>query len=204
MKKSVKTGLIILAVFFGVLLITAFGVYKYGKNSYNNMVVMDEAVIAQWAQVENVYQRRLDLIPNLVNTVKGYASHEKETLEGVIEARAKATQVTIDPSKLDAASLQNFQESQSGLSSALGRLMVVMEQYPDLKANQNFRDLQAQLEGTENRISVERGRFNDAARAYNSYIRLFPRNFIANMFDFEKKAYFEADKAAAKAPEVKF
>lgn len=168
------------------------------------MVTMDEGVSSQWAQVENVYQRRLDLIPNLVNTVKGYASHERETLEGVIEARAKATQVTVDPSKLDAASLQNFQETQSGLSSALGRLMVVMEQYPDLKANQNFRDLQAQLEGTENRIAVERGRFNDSAMAFNAYIRKFPNVIFAGMFGFEKKAYFSAEKEAAKAPEVKF
>ena len=196
MKKSLIALLII-----GVLVLGS--VFKL-KNSYNTMVSMDESVSAQWAQVENVYQRRLDLIPNLVNTVKGYATHEKETLEGVIEARAKATQVTVDPSKLDAASIKNFQETQAGLSSALGRLMVVMEQYPDLKANQNFRDLQAQLEGTENRIAVERGRFNDSARNFNAYIRKFPQVFIANLFDFEKKAYFEAEKGASKAPEVQF
>ena len=196
MKKSVIALIVV-----GVIL---FAMVMSLKNLYNKMVTMDEGVTAQWAQVENVYQRRLDLIPNLVNTVKGYASHEKETLEGVIEARAKATQITIDPSKLDAASLQNFQETQSGLSSALGRLMVVMEQYPDLKANQNFRDLQAQLEGTENRIAVERGRFNDSAKAFNAYIRIFPNNLYSGMFGFEKKAYFEAEKAAAKAPEVQF
>ncbi|MBN2805730.1 MAG: LemA family protein [Prolixibacteraceae bacterium] len=195
-----KKSLIALIVIALVVLLLFVGV----KNSYNRMVTMDEAVSAQWAQVENVYQRRLDLIPNLVNTVKGYASHERETLEGVIEARAKATQVTVDPSKLDAASLQKFQETQGGLSSALGRLMVVMEQYPDLKANQNFRDLQAQLEGTENRIAVERGRFNESAQGFNAYIRAFPRNIYANIFGFERKAYFEADKAAAKAPEVQF
>jgi len=196
MKKSlialIVVGLVVLFIFGGL------------KNSYNKMVTMDEAVTAQWAQVENVYQRRMDLIPNLVNTVKGYASHERETLEGVIEARAKATQMTIDPSKLDAASLQNFQETQGGLSSALGRLMVVMEQYPDLKANQNFRDLQAQLEGTENRISVERGRFNESAMAFNAYIRKFPNNLFSGIFGFEKKAYFEAEKGAQKAPEVQF
>ena len=165
---------------------------------------MNEGVSAQWSQVENVYQRRSDLIPNLVNTVKGYATHERETLEGVIEARAKATQVTIDPSKLDAASIKNFQETQGGLSSALGRLMVVMEQYPNLKADQNFRDLQAQLEGTENRIAVERGRFNEAAQNFNIYIRKFPQVLFAGMFGFEKKAYFEAEKGANKAPVVNF
>lgn len=196
MKKS-----LIAIIIIGVLVL---GIVLSFKRSYNTMVTMDEGVAAQWAQVENVYQRRLDLIPNLVNTVKGYAEHEQETLEGVIEARAKATQVTVDPSKLDAASIQAFQQSQGGLSQALGRLMVVMEQYPDLKANQNFRDLQAQLEGTENRIAVERGRFNDAARNYNTYIKKFPQVFIAPIFNFEKKAYFEAEKAAAKAPEVQF
>lgn len=194
-----KSTIILLIV--GLVVLFSFGSIK---KTYNNMVSMDEGVSAQWAQVENVYQRRLDLIPNLVNTVKGYASHERETLESVIEARAKATQVTIDPSKLDAASLKNFQQTQGGLSSALGRLMVVMEKYPDLKANQNFRDLQAQLEGTENRIAVERGRFNDAAMGFNSYIRKFPNNMYSGIFGFEKKAYFEAEKAAAKAPEVKF
>lgn len=196
MKKSLIALLVVGVIVLGFII--GF------KNSYNKMVTMDEGVSAQWAQVENVYQRRLDLIPNLVNTVKGYATHEQETLEGVIEARAKATQVTVDPSKLDAASLKNFQETQAGLSSALGRLMVVMEQYPNLKADQNFRDLQAQLEGTENRISVERGRFNDSARTYNTYITQFPGVLYSRMFGFEKKAYFEADKAAAKAPEVKF
>jgi LemA protein len=196
MKKSLIVLLVV--VFFIVILIGSM------IGSYNKMVKMDEGVSASWSQVENVYQRRLDLIPNLVNTVKGYASHERETLEAVINARAKATQVTVDPSKLDAAAIQNFQETQSGLSSALGRLMVVMEQYPDLKANQNFRDLQAQLEGTENRIAVERGRFNDTAKAFNSYIRTFPKNIIAAMFNFEKKAYFEAEKGAEKAPVVDF
>ena len=174
------------------------------RKSYNNLVILEEGVTAQWSQVENVYQRRADLIPNLVNTVKGYASHERETLEGVINARAKATQVTIDPSNLDAAALQNFQEAQGGLTSALGRLMVVMEQYPDLKANENFRDLQAQLEGTENRIAVERRNFNETAQKYNTSIRKFPQNIFASIFGFEKKAYFEAQSGAERAPEVQF
>jgi len=195
-----KKSLIVLLVVVLIILII-FGSFR---STYNKMVSMNEGVSAQWSQVENVYQRRSDLIPNLVNTVKGYATHERETLEGVIEARAKATQVTIDPSKLDAASIKNFQETQGGLSSALGRLMVVMEQYPNLKADQNFRDLQAQLEGTENRIAVERGRFNEAAQNFNIYIRKFPQVLFAGMFGFEKKAYFEAEKGANKAPVVNF
>jgi LemA protein len=168
------------------------------------MVTKQEDVTKQWAQVENVYQRRSDLIPNLVNTVKGYANFEKETLTQVIEARAKATQITVDPNKLDAQSIQNFQNAQSGLSSALGRLMVVVEKYPELKANQGFLDLQAQLEGTENRITVERQKFNEIAQVYNIYVRMFPRNFVAGWFGFEKKAYFEAEKGAEKAPQVQF
>ena len=172
--------------------------------SYNSIVTKEEGVTAGWAQVENVYQRRADLIPNLVETVKGYASHEKETLEGVIEARSKATSTTIDPSNLDAAAIQNFQKAQDGLSSALSRLMVVVERYPDLKANQNFLELQAQLEGTENRIAVERKKFNELARDYNTYIKKFPKNMIAGMFDFEKRDYFEASTGSEKAPEVKF
>lgn len=171
---------------------------------YNKMVGLDEGVTSQWAQVQNAYQRRADLIPNLVNTVKGYANFEKETLTAVVEARAKATSVNVDASKLDAAGFQKFKEAQDGLSGALGRLMIVAEKYPDLKANQNFLDLQAQLEGTENRISTERQRFNDATKEYNTYIRKFPQTFIARMFGFEKKAYFEADQSAQKAPEVKF
>ncbi|MBP9151330.1 MAG: LemA family protein [Flavobacteriales bacterium] len=171
---------------------------------YNTMVEKQEAVTAQWSQVENVYQRRADLIPNLVSTVKGYADFEQETLTGVIEARAKATSVTVDPSKLDASSIQKFQAAQDGLSSALSKLMVVVERYPDLKANQNFLELQSQLEGTENRIAVERKKFNETAQDYNTYIRKFPNNMIAGMFDFEKKEYFEADAGAATAPKVEF
>lgn len=196
MKKSV----IVIGVI--VLIILMLGVSV--KNSYNKMVSMDESVSAQWGNVENVYQRRADLIPNLVNTVKGYAAHEKETLDAVITARSKATSVTIDPSNIDAASLQQFQEAQSGLSSALSRLMMVMEQYPDLKANQNFMELQAQLEGTENRIAVERRKFNELAQSFNTYIRKFPQVIFAGMFNFDKKAYFEAEKGAEKAPEVQF
>ncbi len=191
---------IVLAV-IAVVLVMA---YSSIKGSYNNMVVMQEGVTAQWSQVENVYQRRSDLIPNLVNTVKGYADFEKATLTQVIEARAKATAVNINPEKLDAQSLQTFQNAQSGLSSALSRLMVVVEKYPDLKANQGFLDLQAQLEGTENRITVERQKFNLTAQAYNTFIRTFPKNIFAGMFGFEKKAYFEAEKGAEKAPQVKF
>ncbi len=171
---------------------------------YNTMISMEEEVNSQWAQVENVYQRRADLIPNLVNTVKGYADFEQETLTQVIEARAKATSTNINAENLTPEKISQFQEAQSGLSSALSRLMVVVERYPDLKANQNFRDLQAQLEGTENRISVERRKFNETVRNYNTYIRKFPQNFVAGWFDFETKGYFEADEGAEKAPEVKF
>lgn len=195
-----KKTWIVLAV-IAVLLLVA---YSSIKGSYNNMVTMQEGVTAQWSQVENVYQRRSDLIPNLVSTVKGYADFEKETLTQVIEARAKATAVNINPDKLDAQSLQNFQNAQSGLSSALSKLMVVVEKYPELKANQGFLDLQAQLEGTENRITVERMKFNESAQSYNTFIRTFPKNIFAGMFGFEKKAYFEAEKGAEKAPQVQF
>lgn len=176
----------------------------FSSCGYNKMVEMDEQVTSQWAQVENVYQRRADLIPNLVNTVKGYAAHEQETLEGVIEARSKATSVNIDPSKLTPESIQQFNQAQEGLSSALSRLMVVVEQYPDLKANQNFLDLQAQLEGTENRITVERMKFNQTTQTFNAYIRKFPQVIYAGWFGFDKRAYFEAQQGAEKAPEVKF
>jgi LemA protein len=168
------------------------------------MVKKDEAVQNAWAQVQNVYQRRLDLIPNLVNTVKGYAEFEKSTLTEVIEARAKATSVNISPERLSPDDLKRFQQSQDGLSAALGRLMVVSEQYPNLKANQNFLELQSQLEGTENRIAVERQKFNDVVKDYNQYIRSFPQNFLAGGYGFEKKGYFEATTGADKAPEVKF
>ncbi len=178
--------------------------FLFSSCGYNKMVELDEQTTSQWSQVENVYQRRADLIPNLVNTVKGYAEHEQETLEGVIEARSKATSVNIDPSKLTPETIKQFNDAQQGLSSALSRLMVVVERYPDLKANQNFLDLQAQLEGTENRIAVERRKFNEATQTYNAYIRKFPRVIYAGWFGFEKKAYFEAQQGADKAPEVQF
>ena len=171
---------------------------------YNKMVDLDEQVKSQWSQVENVYQRRADLIPNLVNTVRGYADHEQETLIGVIEARSQATSVNIDPDKLTPQALEQFTRAQEGLTSALSRLMVVVERYPDLKANQNFLDLQAQLEGTENRIAVERRKFNEVTQGYNAYIRKFPRLFYAGMLGFEQKNYFEARQGADQAPVVQF
>lgn len=176
----------------------------FSSCGYNRMVSLEEGVTAQWANVENVYQRRMDLIPNLVSTVKGYANFEQQTLTQVIEARAKATQVTIDPTNLNEANLKQFQQVQGDLSSALSRLLVTVERYPDLKANQNFLELQAQLEGTENRIAVERRKFNEDVQAYNAYIRKFPRVFYAGWFGFEKKAYFEADQGAKEVPKVDF
>ena len=168
------------------------------------MVSLQEGVTSQWGNVETQYQRRADLIPNFVNTVKGAAAFEQETLTQVIEARAKATQVTVDPSKMTAENLQEFQAAQSDLSSALSRLMVVVEKYPELKATQNFRDLQVELEGTENRISTERRKFNEAAQAMNTYIRRFPQNLLAGMFGFTPRPYFESMEGAEKAPEVTF
>jgi LemA protein len=191
-------------IVIGVILLTVFFSVSWFIKTGNNMVAMEEGVSSSWSQVENVYQRRADLIPNLVSTVKGYAAHESETLTAVVEARAKATSVTVDPSKLSAESIQQFQQAQGGLSSALGRLMVVVEKYPDLKANENFLNLQAQLEGTENRITVERQKFNLSAQAFNTYIRLFPQSMVASMRNFEKKAYFEAEKGSEKAPKVDF
>lgn len=187
-------------IIVAVLLLLAF----WGVGKYNGMIGLDEGVSAQWANVETQYQRRADLIPNLVATVKGYAAHEKETLEGVIQARAKATSMTIDPTNLNAQSIQQFQEVQSGLSSALSKLLVTVERYPDLKANQNFLELQAQLEGTENRIAVERRRFNEIVKNYNTTIRTFPNNVIAGIGGFEKKAVFTAQEGAENAPKVEF
>ena len=188
----------------GVILVVVFIIYRFFAGSYNNMVNYDETVITAWSNVENVYQRRADLIPNLVSTVKGYAAHEQETLTGVVEARAKATSVSIDPANLNAAAMQQFQQAQTGLSSALSRLMVVVERYPDLKANQNFLELQAQLEGTENRIAVERRKFNESVKVYNTFIRSFPKNMVAGMYGFERKAQFAANEGADEVPEVKF
>jgi LemA protein len=195
-----KRGTIILLAFAGLLLLLVFN----GCSSYNNMVKKQEATTSAWAQVENVYQRRLDLIPNLVNTVKGVANFEQKTLESVIQARASATQIKVDADKLNPEQLKKFQSSQGELSQALGRLMVVAEQYPQLKATENFRDLQQQLEGTENRITVERQKFNDIVMDYNSYIRGFPQVIYAGIFGFDKKGYFEAENGAEKAPEVSF
>jgi len=187
-----------------VIILFVILIASWASRIYNNLVSKEEAVNQQWANVENVYQRRSDLIPNLVATVKGVANFEQSTLTAVIEARAKATQVTVDPKNLTPESLQKFQEAQNGVSSALGRLMVVVEKYPELKATQNFSELQAQLEGTENRITVERRTFNESAQAYNTYLRKFPASIFAGMFGFQKKAYFEADAGAEKAPKVEF
>ncbi len=201
MKKS-RIWLVILGIILLLFIIT----YSSFKGTYNKMVSLDEGVKSEWAQVENQYQRRFDLIPNLVETVKGYANQEKDTLTAVIEARSRAGGVMqMDESILDdPAAFNRFQEAQSGLGSALQRLLVVTENYPDLKSNQNFLALQDQLEGTENRISVERKRFNDSSQKYNTYIREFPRVLIANMTGFREKAYFSAAAGADTAPEVKF
>jgi LemA protein len=187
-----------------VIVVIVILIFSWGTGIFNNLVSKEEAVNTQWANVENVYQRRSDLIPNLVNTVKGVANFEQSTLTAVIEARAKATSVNINPKNLDEAAIQKFQQAQDGLSSSLSRLMVVVERYPELKATQNFSELQAQLEGTENRITVERRNFNEAAQAYNTYLRGFPANIFAGLYGFQKKGYFKAVEGAEKAPEVKF
>jgi LemA protein len=199
-----KKGCLISIIIVGFLVLVVIGVIGWGTKVYNGMVTMQETVTSQWGNVETAYQRRSDLIPNFVNTVKGAANFEQTTLTQVIEARAKATSVTIDPTKMTAENMQQFQQAQGQVSSALGRLMVVMEQYPELKATQNFRDLQIELEGTENRISVERRKFNEVALSYNTYIKRFPQNFLAGMYGFQPKPYFEAAEGADKAPEVKF
>jgi LemA protein len=195
-----KKGYIVLIAVIAFILI----IFTWVKGIYNNMVTQDEGVTAQWHQVETQYQRRMDLIPNLVNTVQGYANFEKSTLTDVINARANATRVTIDPSHLDAASMQQFQQAQAQVSSSLSRLLVSVEQYPDLKADQNFLALQAQLEGTENRIATERRRFNEVAQGFNTYLRRFPQNIFAGVFGMQTRAYFESDEAASKAPVVNF
>lgn len=195
-----KKGTIIIIVVCVVIL----GLFLTAKSGYNNMISMRENVKAQWSNVENQYQRRADLIPNLVNTVKGYAQHESATLEAVTEARSKANQTQINFDQLDEQTLQSYNRQQGELSSALSRLMAISENYPDLKANQNFRDLQVQLEGTENRISVERRKFNEAARTYNSFIMQFPRNIFASMFGFREMAYFSAEEGSERAPQVQF
>lgn len=187
-----------------VVAVVILGSFIWVKNVYNKLVSADEYAQSMWSQVENVYQRRADLIPNLVSTVKGYAAHESETLESVVAARAKATQVTVDASSLTSESVAKFNDAQGELSTALGRLLLIQENYPDLKANENFRDLQAQLEGTENRIATERMKFNQAVKDYNTSIRRFPNNIFASVFGFEKKGYFEAQAGAEAAPKVEF
>jgi LemA protein len=188
----------------GIIVLIGFILYGFFAGRYNTMVELQETIPKEWAQVESQYQRRADLIPNLVNTVKGYANFEHETLTKVIEARASATQVKVDPSNITPEQLQQFQQAQAGVSSALSRLLVVAEAYPDLKANQNFLDLQAQLEGTENRIAVARNRFNEVVQPYNVYIKRFPNNFLAGMYGFTPKGYFEAAQGTENAPTVQF
>ena len=192
-----KKGLIIIAAIAAIVVVGAVP-------GSNGLVSGDEKVKSAWSQVENVYQRRLDLIPNLVATVKGYAEHEQGTLESVTAARSKATQITVDPNSLTEESIAAFQEAQGEIGAALGRLLAISENYPDLKANQNFMELQAELAGTENRISTERRKYNEAARHYNTMVRRFPKNLLASMFGFGQKGYFEADETASQAPKVEF
>lgn len=199
-----KKGCLISLIIGGLIAFVIIATVIWGIRVYNNMVTMQEGVTSQWGNVETQCQRRSDLIPNFVNTVKGAANFEQETLTQVIEARAKATQVTIDPTNMTEQNMQQFQAAQGEVSSALSRLMVVVEKYPELKATQNFRDLQVELEGTENRIAVERRNFNDIARAFNTYIKRFPNSFIAGFGGFSARPYFEAVEGAETAPEVVF
>ena len=192
-----KKSTIIILVVLGVFVVWAIF-------CYNGLVAADEAVSTAWSNVENQYQRRADLIPNLVNTVKGYAAHEQETLNAVTEARTRATQITVSADELTPEKLQEYQAAQGEVGAALGRLLAITEAYPDLKANENFLELQAQLEGTENRISVERRNFNDAARQYNTSRRSFPNNLLAGMFGFEERPYFASNEGAEQAPAVQF
>jgi LemA protein len=194
MKKIIPIAII------GILILLVI----WGFGSYNRLVELDVSTETQWAQVETAYQRRSDLIPNLVNTVKGYADFEQETLTQVIEARSKATSVNVDANNLDPQAIAQFQEAQAGLSGALSRLLVTIERYPDLKANQNFLQLQSQLEGTENRIAVERRRFNDVVGEYNTSIRVFPGAMVAGLTGFERKGFFESTEGSDVAPEVSF
>lgn len=193
MKKSTAIIIVIIVI----LALSMVGVY-------NSIVTSEERVNTAWAQVENQYQRRADLIPNLVNTVKGYASHETETLQGVVEARSRATSISIDPANLTPEALAEYNKAQGQVGAALSRLIALQENYPDLKANQNFLELQSQLEGTENRITVERQRFNEEAREYNTALRRFPRNLMAGIFGFKQKPYFQSEEGAERAPVVEF
>lgn len=199
-----KAVIIVLAVFAGLLFLL-FGVSGCAVGKYNSMVTQRESVNTSWSQVENQYQRRFDLIPNLVETVKGYATHEKSAFVEVAQARANAGAIKMTPQMLnDPKAMQQFQQAQGSLGTALSKLMVVVEKYPELKANENFLQLQAQLEGTENRIAVERKKFNESAQGYNTYIQKFPENILAGMFQFLPRPYFEAEATAKTAPKVKF
>ncbi|WP_024469517.1 LemA family protein [Treponema pedis] len=202
MGKTLKVGLIVL----GVIAALIFFAYSFFGGSYNSMITAEESVKSAWSQVENVYQRRLDLIPNLVNTVKGFASHEAKVFTDLAEARSKAGGVmqVSDEVLNNAESFEKFQKAQSELGGALQRLLAITENYPELKSNENFLDLQSQLEGTENRIAVERKRYNETVQSYNVLIKRFPKNILANMYGFKEKQYFKADEQASKAPEVKF
>jgi len=195
-----KKSLVVLLVVGLVIVALIVSLVK----SYNNMVAMEEGVTAQWSQVENVYQSRMDKTNNLVKIVEASANFEKSTLTEVVNARAKATSVNVDPTKLTAESIQQFKQAQDAFGQTLGKLLVVVEKYPELKSTENFREFQAQYEGMENRIAVERRKFSETAQSFNTYIRKFPKNIIAGMFNFEKKAYFEAEKSAQKAPEINF
>lgn len=186
------------------LLVAFVALVSLNSCGYNNMIEKEEAINKAWSNVENQYQRRSDLIPNLVNTVKGYAQHEENTLQAVVEARSKATQITVNADELTPEKIKEYQAAQSEISNALGKLLAITESYPELKANENFKELQAQLEGTENRISVERRNFNEVVGNYNTYIRKFPQNLIAGIFGFEKHGYFEAEAGSEKAPKVEF
>lgn len=198
--KNIKKSWIIIAVIIVAVLV----IYSSVKGTYNNMVTYSENINGMWSQVTTDYQRRMDLIPNLVNAVKGYADFEQETLTAVVEARAKATSVNVSADNLNPAMFEQFQAAQQGISSSLSRLLVTIEKYPELKANQGFLDLQAQLEGTENRIANSRRKFNESTQLFNTYIKKFPKNIYASIFGFETKAYFQATEGAEKAPEVKF
>ncbi len=202
MKKGAKTALIVV----GIILLLVFFLYRFFVGNYNRMVQGEESVKSAWSQVENVYQRRADLIPNLVSTVKGYAAHESKVFTELAEARSKAGGVMkiSDEVLNDPTAFEKFQKAQAQLGGALQRLLAVAENYPDLKANENFRDLQSQLEGTENRIAVERKRYNETVQGFNTFIRMFPRSMLAGMFGFSQKPYFTADEGAEKAPTVNF
>ncbi|CAL2102855.1 LemA family protein [Tenacibaculum sp. 190130A14a] len=204
MKKGVMASLGCLGISIIGILVLAFGVIMYGIKFHNSVIDLNENVEKQWGNVESAYQRRADLIPNLVNTAKGYAEFEQGTFIKVTEARSKATSIQIDPSNITPEQLKQFQQAQSGLTSALSRLLAVFERYPDLKANQNFMELMNELERTENRINVERNRFNEEVKPYNKYIKKIPNKWLARWYDFEEKSYFEAEDGSEKAPDVKF